>query len=49
MGCALGALCGAVEDAFPELDMRIAEIPLTPATVWKAIRDARQRRMAGAA
>ena len=48
MGCALGALCGAVEDAFPELDVRIAEIPLTPATVWKAIRDARQRRMAGA-
>ena len=41
MGSALGALCGAIEDAFPDLDVRITELPLTPRRVWRAIQDAR--------
>jgi carbon-monoxide dehydrogenase large subunit len=51
MGSALGALCGAIEDAFPDLDVRITELPLTPARVWRAIQAARARRgpAAGAA
>ena len=40
LGGALGALCGAVEDAFPDLDVRIDELPLTPRRVWWAIRKA---------
>ncbi|MGD9764826.1 MAG: xanthine dehydrogenase family protein molybdopterin-binding subunit [Candidatus Binatia bacterium] len=39
----LGALCSAIEDAFPELEISLAELPLTPNRVWAAIRDARQR------
>ncbi len=38
MGCALGAMVGAVEDALRDYDVRIAEIPMTPARVWQAIR-----------
>jgi hypothetical protein len=44
MGSALGALCGAIEDAFPDLDVRITELPLTPGRVWRAIQDARARK-----
>ncbi|MGD9601609.1 MAG: xanthine dehydrogenase family protein molybdopterin-binding subunit [Gammaproteobacteria bacterium] len=33
----LGALCGAVEDALSEFDVRIDRLPLTPETVWNAV------------
>jgi carbon-monoxide dehydrogenase large subunit len=42
VGSALGALCGAIENAFPELDLRLDELILTPGRVWKAIQDARR-------
>ena len=40
LGSTLGALCSAIEDAFPELDLRITQLPLTPSRVWKAIHTA---------
>ena len=43
----LGALCGAVENAFPELDLEITALPLTPERVWKALRSAPRRRAPG--
>jgi carbon-monoxide dehydrogenase large subunit len=43
VGSALGALCSAIEDAFPELDLRLDQLPLTPHRVWSAIRDAEER------
>ena len=43
VGSALGALCSAIEDAFPELDLRLTQLPLTPHRVWQAIRDAEER------
>ena len=51
VGSALGALCSAIEDAFPELDLRLDQLPLTQHRVWQAIRDAeeRARRSAGSA
>jgi aerobic carbon-monoxide dehydrogenase large subunit len=33
----LGALCGAVEDALREFDVRIDRLPLSPERVWRAI------------
>jgi aerobic carbon-monoxide dehydrogenase large subunit len=50
VGSALGALCNAVENAFPELDLSLDKLTLTPCNVWRAIRDARlakQRQAAG--
>ncbi|MBI4528117.1 MAG: xanthine dehydrogenase family protein molybdopterin-binding subunit [Deltaproteobacteria bacterium] len=41
IGATLNALTGAVEDAFPELSLRIDSLPLTPHRVWKAIQDAK--------
>ena len=43
----LGALCSAVENALPELDIRLTELPLTPSRVWEAIQEARAKRGAG--
>jgi carbon-monoxide dehydrogenase large subunit len=40
MGGTLAAICGAVEDAFPELPLRLDRLPLTPNRVWRALRDA---------
>jgi carbon-monoxide dehydrogenase large subunit len=40
MGGTLAAICAAVEDAFPELELRLGELPLTPDRVWRAIRQA---------
>jgi len=40
MGGALAALASAIEDAFPELDLRLTRLPLTPAVVWRALREA---------
>ncbi len=39
----LAALCGAIEDAFPDLEMSLTELPLTPSRVWSAIHAARPR------
>jgi carbon-monoxide dehydrogenase large subunit len=47
VGSSLGAICAGIEDAFPELDLRITQLPLTPYRVWKAIRDARRTAEAG--
>lgn len=43
LGGVLGALCSAVEDAFPELDLHLCELPLTPDRVWRALREAPRR------
>jgi carbon-monoxide dehydrogenase large subunit len=43
VGATLGALCSAIEDAFPELDLQLTQLPLTPSRVWKAIQDAKER------
>ena len=43
VGSALGALCSAIENAFPELELSLDELTLTPSAVWRAIRDARRR------
>jgi carbon-monoxide dehydrogenase large subunit len=43
IGAALGALCSAIEAAFPELDLALTELPLTPHRVWKSIQDAKPR------
>jgi carbon-monoxide dehydrogenase large subunit len=42
VGSVLGALCGAIENAFPELDLELSELILTPSRVWKAVKDARE-------
>jgi len=47
VGAPLGALCSAVENALPELDIRLTELPLTPGRVWEAIREARMASEAG--
>jgi carbon-monoxide dehydrogenase large subunit len=43
IGGTIGSLCSAVENAFPELDLRLSELPLTPERVWRAIQDAKER------
>jgi aerobic carbon-monoxide dehydrogenase large subunit len=43
MGSSLGALCNAIEDAFPDLDIFFDRLPLTPQRVWNAIREAKPR------
>jgi CO/xanthine dehydrogenase Mo-binding subunit len=43
MGSSLGALCNAIEDAFPDLDIFFQQLPLTPQRVWTAIREAKPR------
>jgi aerobic carbon-monoxide dehydrogenase large subunit len=48
LGSTLGALCGAIEDAFPELDLKITELPLTPHRIWKAINAAPRKTSAKA-
>jgi aerobic carbon-monoxide dehydrogenase large subunit len=44
VGSTLGALCSAIENAFPELDLRIDELILTPSRIWEALQTARQAR-----
>jgi aerobic carbon-monoxide dehydrogenase large subunit len=46
MGGTLAAICAAVEDAFPELRLRLDELPLDPNRVWAAIRHARREEAA---
>jgi carbon-monoxide dehydrogenase large subunit len=43
VGAALGALCGAIEDALPHLDLHLTRLPLTPNRVWKAIQEAESK------
>jgi carbon-monoxide dehydrogenase large subunit len=43
VGAPLGALCSAIENAFPDLDLRLTELPLTPSRVWSAIQEAREK------
>ena len=43
MGSSLGAICNAIEDAFPDLDLFFDRLPLTPQRVWTALQDARPR------
>jgi aerobic carbon-monoxide dehydrogenase large subunit len=40
VGGALNALCSAIEDALPHLDLHITSLPLTPQHVWRAITNA---------
>jgi carbon-monoxide dehydrogenase large subunit len=40
----LGGLCSAIENALPHLDLRLTHLPLTPNRVWRAIRDAQERK-----
>jgi carbon-monoxide dehydrogenase large subunit len=42
IGAALGALTSAIENALPELPLRLTELPLTPSRVWGAIQNAIQ-------
>jgi carbon-monoxide dehydrogenase large subunit len=49
VGTTLGALCSAIENAFPELDLQINDLTLTPNNVWRAIRDAKARLAASTA
>jgi hypothetical protein len=39
----LGALCSGIEDAFPDLALEIDELILSPARIWRAIQDAREK------
>jgi carbon-monoxide dehydrogenase large subunit len=48
VGGALGALCSAIENAFPELELWLDSLPLTPVRVWSALEDARGRAAAHA-
>jgi carbon-monoxide dehydrogenase large subunit len=45
VGTCLGALCSAIENAFPELDLVMNDLILTPNNVWRAIREARAKRV----
>lgn len=40
VGGALGAICSAIENALPECDLHLSELPLAPARLWAAIRQA---------
>jgi carbon-monoxide dehydrogenase large subunit len=46
MGGTLAAIVSAVEDAFPELDLRLGQLPLTPNRVWEAVRAAGRKEAA---
>lgn len=43
IGGVLAAVTSAIEDAFPELELRLTRLPLTPASVWRALNEARTR------
>lgn len=44
LGSCLGALCSAIENAFPDLDLVMNDLILSPDNVWRAIRDAKARK-----
>jgi carbon-monoxide dehydrogenase large subunit len=39
----LGALCGAIENALPHLNIKLSEMPLTPHRVWQAVQQAQEQ------
>jgi carbon-monoxide dehydrogenase large subunit len=41
LSSAPAALAAAIENAFPELDLRLTDLPLTPQRIWRAIRSAK--------
>lgn len=41
-GC-LGSIASAIENAFPDLDLRLNSLPFTPQKVWAAIQEAKGR------
>lgn len=41
LGAALGAVCNAIENAFPDLPVWFEQLPLTPERVWAGISKAR--------
>ena len=43
VGGTIGSLISAIENAFPELDLHINELPLTPERVWTAIENAKAK------
>ena len=43
LSSAAGAIAAAIEDAFPDLDLRLTEVPFTPSRVWHAVRTAGRR------
>jgi aerobic carbon-monoxide dehydrogenase large subunit len=43
MGGTLAAICSGIEHAFPELSLRLGQLPLTPNRVWSAIRGAERK------
>jgi carbon-monoxide dehydrogenase large subunit len=43
VGGTLGSLCSAIENALPEADLHLSELPLTPSRIWQAIQDAPAR------
>jgi carbon-monoxide dehydrogenase large subunit len=43
LSSAPAAIASAIENAFPELDLSLGELPLTPSRVWRAIRTAPRR------
>jgi carbon-monoxide dehydrogenase large subunit len=43
VGGTIGSLISAIENAFPELDLHLNELPLTPERVWTAIQSANQK------
>lgn len=47
VGTTLGALCSAIENAFPELDLVLNDLILTPSNVWRAIQEAKAAMMTG--
>src|SRR5207247_8948447 len=47
VGAPLGALCSALENALPELALRLTERPLPPSRVWAAIQRAREEVLVG--
>jgi carbon-monoxide dehydrogenase large subunit len=48
VGAVLGALCSAIENALPHLDLHLTRLPLTPSRVWEEIRKAPRREEAAA-
>jgi len=40
LGGTIAALCSAIENAFPDRDLRLCRLPLTPAAVWAALHGA---------
>ena len=48
VGGTLGSLCAAIENALPEYDLHLTELPLSPHAIWLAIEEARTATAEGA-